>query len=579
MKNRKKVLALVLFFAMLISAILCVSIIASAEDATESTFEVNAASVRLVNEKYDAGIRFRIIVPDSIHDDPNFEHAGACMIPAKLLGDEKISTSTNDKIATATSATWTDLGNGTWEGVVYVYNIPSSNYGTDLVIAAYATVGGTTQYSEVEKTFTLAEVAKATAALEGSNIDALKDYFTFNVNVDGTASSYEYGALLTAPTLDEGEVCSTWTNTAETATWNFATNTVTSNTTLIKGETKTSHDFDMMNLICKNCGYQAVAIANAADFAKIKDDLNGYYVLTADITLPDVTDYIVSQTTEFTGTLDGNGHTLTYNIVKRNTNNDGGDNQSLFGIIGVTGVIKNLAFKVDMQGTVDNTTRGMYNRAAIAYQNKGLIENVFVDVTFSDTGASGNGNRSAGMVIVNDGTINNCLVEITYTSTNSLWRTDNASYTGNGQHCRLYAVCDTGSGTISNTGYVAHYDSASDGKIYLRNNDATTSVSNVYPLNRHSTWTADPTVANLLSNWDTFVSGGFEIGTLWAKTADGVIFNGKLIMGGHNMSNVMGGEISVGGNIVQECTNPGCDHTEVLYQITDGSQDEWTPIY
>ncbi len=275
-------------------------------------------------------------------------------------------------------------------------------------------------------------------------------------------------------------------------------------------------------------------IATATDFAAISENMAGYYVLTADITLPDVTGYFVggSQTAEFTGTIDGQGHTLTYNLVNDPTvsGNASADDKSLFGVIGESGVVKNIRFNVQSLGSVDNDTRGIYRRAAIAHTNNGLIENVFVNISFSDAGGNSMDVRSAGMVFTNDGAINNSFVQITYKNNHTLWRNDNPSYVDNGFYCRIYAVCVGGSGTISNTGYIANYEQQCDGRIYMRNNDSADKMINVLYKNRSADPWTDPTAENILNSWDAFVTNGFKEGSLWTKTDNGISFNREIVI-------------------------------------------------
>lgn len=69
----------------------------------------------------------------------------------------------------------------------------------------------------------------------------------------------------------------------------------------------------------------------------------------------------------FTGTLDGNGHTITGLFISR----PGGNNQGLFGIVGAGGQLLNIALK-----NVDVT--GGYIAGGLVASNKGTVENSYV---------------------------------------------------------------------------------------------------------------------------------------------------------------------------------------------------------
>ena len=88
-----------------------------------------------------------------------------------------------------------------------------------------------------------------------------------------------------------------------------------------------------------------------------EDALAGNYTLGTDIS---VSTPIGNSRTPFTGTFDGDGHTITLNIT--------GDNyQALFGYV-VGGTVKNLTVKGSVNGT-------SYVAGVVAYNNGGTIEN------------------------------------------------------------------------------------------------------------------------------------------------------------------------------------------------------------
>ncbi len=231
MNNRKKTLITVILSALLTTILLCASLLAFAADAEEPTFDVTAASVRMVDGNYDAGIRFQILMDKEMYTEGM--EAGAKMIPKKLLAGGSIEAG-NDRIATATVSEWKEYAQDTskMEGIVYVYNIPASSYGTDLVIAGYAVTDSGTRYS-AEKTFTLANVAQKTVEKNPDAASALGGYYTFNVKFgDADPVAYEYGQKIAAPALLDGELVAAWTNSAGTAVWDSENMIVTGNTVL-----------------------------------------------------------------------------------------------------------------------------------------------------------------------------------------------------------------------------------------------------------------------------------------------------------------------------------------------------------
>ncbi|MBP5467235.1 MAG: InlB B-repeat-containing protein, partial [Clostridia bacterium] len=176
-------------------------------------------------------------------------------------------------------------------------------------------------------------------------------------------------------------------------------------TTTTAGETTITATYGSVSATCTVIVYTA-ALTSSMNYDTFKStitaDLNGYYMLTGDINLGNIqssTNKAQVITDDFGGTLNGNGHKITYSSswASNSTNHD----KSIFTTLTSTAVIKNLA----VQATYD-TTNGV-RRAAIAKVNNGLIENCFIDVTFGNIGQGSNGDwASAGVVMTNNGVIN-----------------------------------------------------------------------------------------------------------------------------------------------------------------------------
>ena len=223
-----------------------------------------------------------------------------------------------------------------------------------------------------------------------------------------------------------------------------------------------------------------------------------YYALTGDINLGNIngaghTGPVIES--EFNGTLNGNGHKITYTSswASDGSNHD----KSLFKTIGTTGVVKNLALSV----TFDNTNG--VRRAAIAHTNNGLIENCFVDITFGAPGQGGNKDwGSAGVVLANAGTINNCMVNFTYTGSDS----DPSD--------KLCVVCtDNRGGTISNVGAcktVTNGDVPANAIPFEAWGGGTQTNCKLYA-----------SAVAVLDDFTAFVEAGFVKGTIWTTNEDG----------------------------------------------------------
>ncbi len=275
-----------------------------------------------------------------------------------------------------------------------------------------------------------------------------------------------------------------------------------------------THTFVNGSGTCTNEGCNVIGIATVADFQAIENDMTAHYILTTDLALGSDSNHRFNyalgfnksdkgsegSNVPFTGTLDGNGHTLTYNYswVSDLTNHD----KCLIYIIGETGVVKNLSLKV---GT--DTNNGV-RRSALAWMNKGTVENVYVEMTYNNTAQSGSTNAAAGLVYTNNGTINNCFVNLTYTGTTVI-----------STSAQLYGVCvlNNEGASITNTVLVTTITQADVGTIaYQLLNDGTKTNTPLYT-----------SYADFYAAKDSIVESGF-VASGWTITESAIALGGSV---------------------------------------------------
>lgn len=168
-------------------------------------------------------------------------------------------------------------------------------------------------------------------------------------------------------------------------------------------------------------------IANGAQLAKLAQDVNGgnnyagtYFVLTADILLNDTEGWenwnesteglnrwtpIGNNSQPFTGTLDGDGHSVSGIYI-----NSEADNQGLVGYLGSGGALQNLGVKASY-------IKGGYSVGGLCGDNnRGTVKNCY------NTGSvAGTGYEAGGLCGYNDGgTVTNCYNTGKVTGNNSV---------------------------------------------------------------------------------------------------------------------------------------------------------------
>ena len=148
----------------------------------------------------------------------------------------------------------------------------------------------------------------------------------------------------------------------------------------------------------ENAGDEPTHISTAEDLRAINGNLDGDYVLDGDI---DLTDYlgggswtpIGTENVPFTGTFDGNGHSITGLYI----NNADSDNQGLFGYMsGTNSAVRNLT----VSGTVSVSGIVRYVGGVVGWNNGGIIENCSYTGSVSGYGVIGGvvGDNNGGTV-------------------------------------------------------------------------------------------------------------------------------------------------------------------------------------
>jgi len=132
-------------------------------------------------------------------------------------------------------------------------------------------------------------------------------------------------------------------------------------------------------------------------------DRNKHYRQTANITLTGNWTRIGNLSNYFIGAYDGGGYSITNLAIPSAT----ADFQGMFGVIGASGVVKNVAL---INVSISSTGRDV---GGIAGGNDGTIENCYVTGTVSGTGAVG------GVTGINRGTIKNSYTTCTVTGSGS----------------------------------------------------------------------------------------------------------------------------------------------------------------
>ena len=261
--KKRLLIALVAFAASLFMAA-GLTFRARAEGESATQFRVKGASVRYVDNAYTPAVKFHVLLDKATFDGlSDSAETGLKLCPTKLLNGESLSTSESAEVVTKTAAKtdWkvSETDPGMMELVVFVYDIPATDYGTDIKVAGYITDGGKTTYTEAKNdTFSLAYVAKEAAGLEPDKAAQLEGYYKFDFkaydlsgNLIGNAQTVEYGSALTQPAPSSVLTCG-WYNKSKTQRWDFSADAVRGNVSLYEVE----HTFNADG-VCSLCNKHA----------------------------------------------------------------------------------------------------------------------------------------------------------------------------------------------------------------------------------------------------------------------------------------------------------------------------------
>ena len=230
------------------------AIVSSADgEAVETTVASTiSASVRIADETYTtAGVRFKIRLDEQTYTSTVTEgvETYTLLIPSATLGANKLTYANADKKIETTGKWYAVTENEGeenevtyMESCVFVYDIPSANFASDIVVKGYFDSDVTDSQEGVYTSASQASLAwVANSALNSDELTpdekaSLKaDYLTYTLNyyVDGTAygeanQAVVYGDELVEPTAPEkaNYTFDGWFNKAGTAEWDFAQNTV-----------------------------------------------------------------------------------------------------------------------------------------------------------------------------------------------------------------------------------------------------------------------------------------------------------------------------------------------------------------
>ena len=165
-KLLKKLLISVIAVAMCFTFAIAMNGIKNVSATTIETFDMSTASVRLVEP---TGIRFTTEVNKTYRDttlsgkDYSF---GTLIIPVDVYeksGAQELTHSVDD-VMVVSQQTWGKDVNGNYAFNAVLKNIPSTEYGRELMARSFVTIDGVTTYSVTTLTKSIGQVASETLA-------------------------------------------------------------------------------------------------------------------------------------------------------------------------------------------------------------------------------------------------------------------------------------------------------------------------------------------------------------------------------------------------------------------------------
>ncbi len=285
--------------------------------------------------------------------------------------------------------------------------------------------------------------------------------------------------------------------------------------------------------------FQINTPAQMNEIGQHSEDWGSYFVLTADIDLSGYTgtsfNIIGSSGTPFTGSFDGNGHTIS-NFTYTTT---GTSFIGLFGGVGGGGEIKDLALQnVNVDAGTGDTVGGL-----VGY-NDGTVSNCYA------TGSVSGENFVGGLVAVNSsyGTVSNCYATGTVTGTGTGWYVGGLVGENWGTVSNCYAT-----GSVTGTGYCV-------GGLVGVTPLSTSTVSNCYATGNV---TGEFRVGGLVGHHRGTVSNCYATGSVTGGHSGGMVgFNQGTVSncyatGSVSGSEYVGGLVGVNLDTVSNCYATG----------------------
>ena len=211
------------------------------DDYRAANFFVDGYSVRIPNgtdDEHGYGVRFYVRMTQELYAAlPADATTGTLFLPESLLGDDNALT-VEDTTAwnCPTTDKWYEVTENDvsyMESVVYCYNIPAENYGSDIAVVGYVQVDGAYYYSAGSEARSMSWVAKAEYNNENSKLDATQkaelkaEYLDCTVTLDGEEyATVMYGEKITEPKVENwsAEKSYYYANVTYSGCYNMANN-------------------------------------------------------------------------------------------------------------------------------------------------------------------------------------------------------------------------------------------------------------------------------------------------------------------------------------------------------------------
>ena len=220
--------------------------VAFAEDT--SMFEIQSVSLRIPDATYGEGMRFSVVMDKATYESEGVVDltTGVLLIPKYALGDADLTLDLeNQALVKVEDIAWTYSDEGGFMQIyVHVYDVPVTEYTTDLCVRVYVDDGDDAtapMYTDMVSS----SVAKAADWLYDNDATLTEEekatlkatYLTYDVfyhnGDDVMETTGIYGETISAPVAPEkaGYAFGGWWNQAGTTEWDFASTTISGATT------------------------------------------------------------------------------------------------------------------------------------------------------------------------------------------------------------------------------------------------------------------------------------------------------------------------------------------------------------